>query len=161
MNYFNFYCSFLHMISQLQWQRCRYAETYSFGGPWVRIQARTENMSVIFFCADFSTFSYLKLASDSFGGVHEQYGPKRGKGRFFYLVYERTQLIVPYLCSQNGGGGKCVRIIYRQRQENQNNLVFLISKEQPVTNGLSEYVVVTEKKLLHFCYCTFPQILLQ
>ena len=30
-----------------------------------------------------------------------------------------------------------------------------------MTNGLSEYVVVLEKKLLHFCYCTFPQILLQ
>ena len=97
MNYFNFYCSFLHMISQLQWQRCRYAETYSFGGPWVRIQARTENMSVIFFCADFSTFSYLKLASDTFGGIHKQYGLKRGRGRFFYLIYVITWFIVQYI----------------------------------------------------------------
>ena len=44
-------------------------------------------MSVIFFCADFSTFSYLKLASDSFGGVHKQYGPKRERGRLFYPMY--------------------------------------------------------------------------
>ena len=63
--------------------RRRSAETHHFGGPWVRIQARTENMSVIFFCADFSTFSYLKLASDTFGGVHKQYGPKRERGRLF------------------------------------------------------------------------------
>ena len=51
-------------------------------------------MSVIFFCADFSTFSYLKLASDSFGGVHKQYGPKREKGRLFYPMYLVTWFIV-------------------------------------------------------------------
>ena len=39
--------------------------------------------------------------------------------------------------------------------------LFLISKEQPVNNGLSEYIVVPEIFLLHFCYCTFHQILLQ
>ena len=38
---------------------------------------------------------------------------------------------------------------------------FFNFKEQPMTNGLSEHVVVPEKKLLHFCYCTFPQTLLQ
>ena len=38
--------------------RRRSAETHHFGCPWVRNQAQTENMSVIFFCEDFSTFSY-------------------------------------------------------------------------------------------------------
>ena len=34
------------------------------------------------------------------------------------------------------------------RSENQNTLAFLILKEQPVTKGLLEYVVVPEK---HYC----------
>ena len=51
-------------------------------------------MSVIFFCADFFSFSYLKLASDSFGGVHKQYGPKRERGRLFYPMYVITWFIV-------------------------------------------------------------------
>ena len=46
--------------------------------------ATDRNVSVIFFLADFSTFSYLKLASDSYGGVHKQYGPERERGRLFY-----------------------------------------------------------------------------
>ena len=90
LNDSKYYCSISYTTLCPRELRCEFAEMYHFGGPWVRIQARTENISVIFFCADFSTFSYLKLASDSFGGVHEQYGPKRGKGRLFYLVYERT-----------------------------------------------------------------------
>ena len=59
-------------------------------------------MSVIFFYADFSTFSYLKLASDTFGGIHKQYGPKRGRGRLFYLIYVITWFIVacPFWISQ-------------------------------------------------------------
>ena len=32
----------------------------NFGGPWVRIQAPTENMSVFFFCADLFTFFLMK-----------------------------------------------------------------------------------------------------
>ena len=56
-------------------------------------------MSVIFFCADFFSFSYLKLASDSFGGVHKQYGPKRERGRLFYPIYLMTWFIV------EGGAG--------------------------------------------------------
>ena len=95
MNYFNFYCSFLHMISQPRQQRCRSAETYNFGGPWVRIQAWTENMSVIFFCADFSTFSYLKLASDSFGVVHKPCGLSKGRGRSCLAAYVIIQFDVP------------------------------------------------------------------
>ena len=51
-------------------------------------------MSVSFFCADFSTFSYLKLAKHSFGGVHKQYGPKRERGRLFYPMYLMTWFIV-------------------------------------------------------------------
>ena len=74
--------------------RRKSAEKYHFGGPWVRIQARTKNMSLIFFCADFSTFSYLELASDCFGGVHKQYGPKRWRVRLFYPMYVVTWFIV-------------------------------------------------------------------
>ena len=51
-------------------------------------------MSVIFFCADFFSFSYLKLATDSFGGVHKHYGPKRERGRLFYHMYVITWFIV-------------------------------------------------------------------
>ena len=69
-------------------------QSLNFIGPQVRIQVRTENVSVIFFCADFSTFSYLKLAKHSFGGVHKQYGPKRDRGRLFYPMYVMTWFIV-------------------------------------------------------------------
>ena len=51
-------------------------------------------MSVIFFCADFFSFSYLKSASDSFRGVHKQYGPGRERGRQFYPIYLVTWFIV-------------------------------------------------------------------
>ena len=67
---------------------------YNFACPWVRIPVRTENMSVIFFCADFFSFSYLKSASDSFRGVHKQYGPGRERGRQFYPIYLVTWFIV-------------------------------------------------------------------
>ena len=67
---------------------------YNFNGPQVRIQDWTENVSVIFFCADFSTSSYLKLANHIFGGVHKQYGPKRERGRLFYPMYLMTWFIV-------------------------------------------------------------------
>ena len=73
---------------------------HNFNGPQVRIQVRTENVSVIFFCADFSTSSYLKLANHIFGGVHKQYGPKRERGRLFYPMYLMTWFIVQLL-SQN------------------------------------------------------------
>ena len=69
-------------------------QSHNFIGPQVRIQVRTENVSVSFFCADFSTFSYLKLAKHSFGGVHKQYGPKRERGRLFYPMYLMTWFIV-------------------------------------------------------------------
>ena len=58
-------------------------------------------MSVIFFCADFSTFSYLELASDCFGGVHKQYGPKRGRVRLFYPMYVVTWFIVACIFAKN------------------------------------------------------------
>ena len=74
--------------------RRKLTKLYHFGGPWVRIQAQTENVSEIFFCADFSTFSYLKSAIDSFGGVHKQYGPKRERVRLFYPTYLMTWFIV-------------------------------------------------------------------
>ena len=69
---------------------------YNFACPWVRIPVRTENMSVIFFCADFFSFSYLKSASDSFRGVHKQYGPGRERRRHFYPIYLVTWFIVRY-----------------------------------------------------------------
>ena len=67
---------------------------HNFIGPQVRIQVQTENVSVIFFCADFSTSSYLKLANHIFGGVHKKYGPKRERGRLFYPMYLMTWFIV-------------------------------------------------------------------
>ena len=73
---------------------------YNFACPWVRIPVRTENMSVIFFCADFFSFSYLKSASDSFRGVHKQYGPGRERGRQFYPIYLVTWFIVFCSCSK-------------------------------------------------------------
>ena len=73
---------------------CKSSEMYNFACPWVWIPVRTENMSVIFFCADFSTSSYLKLANHIFGGVHKQYGPKRERGRLFYPMYLMTWFIV-------------------------------------------------------------------
>ena len=54
-------------------------------------------MSVIFFCADFSTFSYLKLASDSFGGVHKQCGLSKGRGRGCWAAYVIIQFDVASL----------------------------------------------------------------
>ena len=51
-------------------------------------------MSVIFFCADFSTFSYLKLASDSFGGVHKQCGLSKGRERGCWAAYAIIQFDV-------------------------------------------------------------------
>ena len=43
-------------------------------------------MSIIFFCADFFTFSYLKSASNSFGGVQNNMVRKgRGGGFFTHL----------------------------------------------------------------------------
>ena len=84
LNYTGYHCPLSHWTAWLHELRRKFIKLYHFVGPWVWIQARTENVSVIFFCADFSIFSYLKLASDSFGGVHKQYGPKRGRGRLFY-----------------------------------------------------------------------------
>ena len=51
-------------------------------------------MSVIFFLCSLSSFSQSKLASDSNGGVHKQYGPKRERGRLFYPMYLMTWFIV-------------------------------------------------------------------
>ena len=83
LNYPNYDYRTHYITLWLRELRRKSAEMYHFGDPWVRIQAWSENMSVIFFCPDFSTFSYLKLASDSFGGVHKQYGPKKGEGKAF------------------------------------------------------------------------------
>ena len=60
---------------------------YHFGGPWVRIQARTENVSLIFFWADFSTFSYLNCFSHNLEGVHKPCGPSKTRGRDCLAAY--------------------------------------------------------------------------
>ena len=66
----------------------------------VRIQAGTENnMCVIFFCSDFSTFSYWKLASDIFGGVHKQCGLSKGRGRGCWAAYVIIQFEVHHQAS--------------------------------------------------------------
>ena len=57
------------------------AENHHFGGPWVRIQAWTENVSLIFFWADFSTFSYLNCFSHNLGGLHKPCGPSKTRGK--------------------------------------------------------------------------------
>ena len=67
---------------------------YHFGGPWVRIQARTENVSLIFFWADFSTFSYLNCFSHNLGGVHKPCGPSKTRGRDCLAAYGINQFDV-------------------------------------------------------------------
>ena len=57
-------------------------------------------MSVFFFCTDFSTFPYLKLACYKLGGVHKQYGQNMGRGTQFFLVYGITWFIVHLPASQ-------------------------------------------------------------
>ena len=74
-------------------QKCIILEVHGF-----RVQARTENVSVIFFCADFSIFSYLKLASDIFGGVHKQCGLSKGRERGCCTTYVIIQFDVGEVC---------------------------------------------------------------
>ena len=71
---------------------------YHFGGRWVRIQAQTENVSLIFFWADFSTFSYLNCFSHNLGGVHKPCGPSKTRGRDCLAAYGINQFDV------KGGG---------------------------------------------------------
>ena len=51
-------------------------------------------MSVIFFLYRLFNIFYFRLGSDSFGGVHKQYGPKRERGRLFYPMHVVTWFIV-------------------------------------------------------------------
>ena len=51
-----------YMTSWPRQLRRQSAESHHFGGPWVRIQARTENMSKFFFCEDFFNFFFIKSA---------------------------------------------------------------------------------------------------
>ena len=60
---------------------------YHFVGPWVRIQAQTENMSIIFLCADFFTFFYLNCFSNNVGGVHKLCGLSKERGRGCLAAY--------------------------------------------------------------------------
>ena len=101
LNYANYDYRNYYITLWLRELKRKSAETYNFGGLWVRIQAWSEKMSVIFFCADFLTFSYLKLASDGFGGIHKQYGPKRERGRLFYPMYLVTWFIVPCITNNS------------------------------------------------------------
>ena len=94
LNYTDYHCSISYKTAWLRELRRKSTKLYHFGGPWVRIQAQTENVSVIFFCKDFSTFSYLKLASDIFGGVHKQCGLSKGRERGCCTTYVIIQFDV-------------------------------------------------------------------
>ena len=94
LNYTDYHCSISYKTGWLRELRRKSTKLYHFGGPWVRIQAQTENVSVIFFCKDFSTFSYLKLASDIFGGVHKQCGLSKGRERGCCTTYVIIQFDV-------------------------------------------------------------------
>ena len=97
LNYTDYHCSISYKTAWLRELRRKSTKLYHFGGPWVRIQAQTENVSVIFFCKDFSRFSYLKLASDIFGGVHKQCGLSKGRERGCCTTYVIIQFDVPHL----------------------------------------------------------------
>ena len=99
LNYTDYHCSISYKTGWLRELRRKSTKLYHFGGPWVRIQAQTENVSVIFFCKDFSTFSYLKLASDIFGGVHKQCGLSKGRGRGCWAAYVIIQFEVHHQAS--------------------------------------------------------------
>ena len=98
LNYTDYHCSISYKTGWLRELRRKSTKLYHFGGPWVRIQAQTENVSVIFFCKDFSTFSYLKLASDIFGGVHKQCGLSKGRERGCCTTYVIIQFDVGEVC---------------------------------------------------------------
>ena len=109
LNYTDYHCSISYKTAWLRELRRKSTKLYHFGGPWVRIQAQTENVSVIFFCKDFSTFSYLKLASDIFGGVHKQCGLSKGRERGCWAAYVIIQFDVHcfnilFLTTCGGGG---------------------------------------------------------
>ena len=67
---------------------------YHFVGLWVRIQAQTENMSIIFLCADFFTFFYLNCFSNNVGGVHKLCGLSKERGRGCLAAYVIIQFDV-------------------------------------------------------------------
>ena len=66
LNWTDYYCSISHTTAWPRELRRKYSKTYHFGGPWVRIQAQTENVSVIFFCADFYTLFLLRNTMGAF-----------------------------------------------------------------------------------------------
>ena len=94
LNYTNYDYRIQYTTLWLRELRHKSANSHHFGGLWVRIQARTENMSVIFFLYRLFNIFYFKLGSDSFGGVHKQDGPKRERGRLFYPMHVLTWFIV-------------------------------------------------------------------
>ena len=51
-------------------------------------------MSLIFFAQTFCIVFTLNYVSHNLGAVHKQCGPKRGRGRQFFLMYGITWFIV-------------------------------------------------------------------
>ena len=51
-------------------------------------------MSLIFFAQTFCIVFTLNYVSHNLGAVHKQCGPKRGRGRQFFLLYGITWFIV-------------------------------------------------------------------
>ena len=54
-------------------------------------------MSLIFFWADFSTFSYLNCFSHNLGGIHKPCGPSKTRGRDCLAAYGINQFDVQYV----------------------------------------------------------------
>ena len=73
----------------------------NFIGLQVRIQVRTENVSLIFFCADFSTFSYLNCFSNDIRGVQKQCGLSKGRERSWLAAYVIIQFDVMHIYSND------------------------------------------------------------
>ena len=92
MNLIHYYCQFYYTTAWLRQLRRKSDNLQHFACPWVRIQAGTENMSVIFFCADFFTFFYLNCFSHNLGGVHKPRGLSKERERSFFPVYEGLSL---------------------------------------------------------------------
>ena len=68
--------------------RHRSAESHHFGGPWVRIQARTENVSVILFCADFYAFFLCICFVIPKGMLTNNVDPQKGGEANFTSVWK-------------------------------------------------------------------------
>ena len=94
LNYADYYCWSLYTTMWLHELSHKSVKVYHFGGPWVRIQARTENMSIIFFVQTFShSFIWIHF-SHNIWGVHKQCRLSKGRGRGCLAAYVIIQFEV-------------------------------------------------------------------